>query len=154
MTAYLQALGNFCTRKIPFTMFLESLIIFIYILLTFQIHLVKPRDAEAIRVIRELCHFYQVTFDDNCMSRIGQDLPELDAETALIMDAVQLYISVIKSANITSGRSIKCDDNDTWEYGVEVYNMLKEVSGSDMKFTKVIARQINEPTLVAIVKHI
>lgn len=100
----------------------------------------KPREAEAIKVIRELCHFYQVTFDDNCMSRVGQDFPELDAETALIMDAVQLYISVIKNANITSGKSIKCDGNDTWEHGVEVYNMLKEVSITDMKFSKKFTR--------------
>lgn len=61
------------------------------------------------------------------MSR-GQDYPELDAETALIMDAVQLYVNALKVANITSGRSIYCDNNDTWEHGVEVYNIVKDVS--------------------------
>lgn len=62
------------------------------------------------------------------MSRVGKDFPELDAETALIMDAVQLYVSVLKSANITKGRPIKCEGNDTWEYGTDIYNNVKDVS--------------------------
>lgn len=62
------------------------------------------------------------------MSRVGKDFPELDAETALIMDAVQLYISVLKTANVTLGKSIKCDNDDKWERGTEIYTMLKEVS--------------------------
>ncbi|XP_057655916.1 glutamate receptor ionotropic, kainate 3-like [Diorhabda carinulata] len=86
------------------------------------VHLTQPNAEMTARASKELCHLYNITFKLDCGT------PEIDTETALILDSVSIFLQTIKSLEITQGQIITCDSDDSWPYGLNVINTLK--SGS------------------------
>ncbi|CAG9831888.1 unnamed protein product [Diabrotica balteata] len=83
------------------------------------VHLTKPNDEMSARASMELCHLYNVTFKLECGT------PELDIETALILDSVSVFLKTLKALEVTQGQYLSCDNTDGWIYGLNIINTLQ-----------------------------
>uniref|UniRef100_A0A6P7GW10 Glutamate receptor ionotropic, kainate 2-like n=1 Tax=Diabrotica virgifera virgifera TaxID=50390 RepID=A0A6P7GW10_DIAVI len=83
------------------------------------VHLTKQNDEMSSRVSKELCHLYNVTFKLECGT------PELDIETALILDSVSVFLQTLKALEVTQGQYLSCDNTDGWVYGLNIINTLQ-----------------------------
>ncbi|CAH1176210.1 unnamed protein product [Phaedon cochleariae] len=91
------------------------------------VHLVNPQGEQSMRVSKELCYLYKITFNDEC-STLPNHTREMDFETASIIDAVHVFKDALHSAGVTKGQFMDCNDTETWEHGATVINILE--SGS------------------------
>nr|XP_023026687.1 glutamate receptor ionotropic, kainate 3-like [Leptinotarsa decemlineata] len=89
------------------------------------VHIMKPEDDLSTRVSKELCHLYKVTFNEDCGSNSLHDYPELDSETASIIDAVHVFSDALIEAGVNESQSLDCDGVDSWSHGLTIINVLK-----------------------------
>ncbi|CAH1104297.1 unnamed protein product [Psylliodes chrysocephalus] len=83
------------------------------------VHLIKDKDEMAQRASKELCHIYNITFRLEC----GK--PQLDVETALIIDSVSVFMQTLNALEITQGQYLDCDTDEEWTQGLNIINALK-----------------------------
>ncbi|CAG9860597.1 unnamed protein product [Phyllotreta striolata] len=83
------------------------------------VHLIKAKDELALRASQDLCMLYNITFKLDC----GK--PELDIETALIIDSVNVFLQTLNSLGIVEGQYLDCDGEGGWTDGLSVINALR-----------------------------
>uniref|UniRef100_A0A6P7GEM7 Glutamate receptor ionotropic, kainate 4-like n=1 Tax=Diabrotica virgifera virgifera TaxID=50390 RepID=A0A6P7GEM7_DIAVI len=69
--------------------------------------------------IKQYTKNYNVTFKLECGT------PELDIETALILDSVSVFLQTLKALEVTQGQYLSCDNTDGWVYGLNIINTLQ-----------------------------
>lgn len=63
-------------------------------------------------------------------------------ESALIEDAVVFFAKMLKTTNRFPGKPLFCDENEAWEHGQSVVNIMKTVLKTTIYYKSIVKRKL------------